>query len=179
MSAMSVTDFERLYRADADPWNYTRSEYERHKYAATLDACGPGPFDHALELGGSIGVFSAELAPRCRRLTTLDFSASAVDMARARLRAHPQVNALLGSIPTDLPVGPFDLVVASEILYYLSGPELDATVSGLRAALVPGGRFVCVHWRPSGPERPFTAVEVHAVVRRRPWLEPVVSASDR
>ena len=70
---MSATaEFEALYRADPDPWGYTHSAYERDKYAATLEACGPGPFAHALELGGSIGVFSALLAPRCRALTTID-----------------------------------------------------------------------------------------------------------
>jgi hypothetical protein len=40
------------------------SPYELVKYGATLEACGPGPFRAALELGGSIGVFSAQLAPR-------------------------------------------------------------------------------------------------------------------
>jgi Nodulation protein S (NodS) len=62
---MSATDFEARYRADPDPWGYTGSDYERSKYAATLAACGDGPFAHALELGGSIGVFSALLAPCC------------------------------------------------------------------------------------------------------------------
>src|ERR1700685_3329297 len=70
MAHMSAADFEALYQADPDPWGYTRSAYEREKYQATLAACGPGPFAHALELGGSIGVFSELLAPRCQSLIT-------------------------------------------------------------------------------------------------------------
>ena len=86
----AVEHFEAQYRAEPDPWGYHRSAYEQAKYAATLAACGPGPFTDALELGGSIGVFSAQLAPRCRRLTTIDFSATAVRRARAALARQPQ-----------------------------------------------------------------------------------------
>jgi SAM-dependent methyltransferase len=165
-----VEHFEAHYRAEPDPWGYHRSPYEQAKYAATLAACGPGPFTDALELGGSIGVFSARLAPRCRRLTTIDYSATAVRRARAALTGHPQAHAVLGAIPEDLPEGRFDLVVASETLYYLSTGALAQTLERLQLLMAPGGRLVCVHWRPAGPERPLTASEVHAAVRREPWL---------
>jgi cyclopropane fatty-acyl-phospholipid synthase-like methyltransferase len=166
----AVEHFEAQYRAEHDPWGYHRSAYERAKYAATLAACGPGPFTDALELGGSIGVFSAQLAPRCRRLTTIDFSATAVGRARAALARQPQASAVVGAIPEDLPDGRFDLVVASETLYYLSAEALAQTLLTLKVRMAPGGRLVCVHWRPAGPERPLTACQVHDAVRRAPWL---------
>ena len=121
----AVDHFEAQYRDDPDPWGYRSSPYEQAKYAATLAACGPGPFEHALELGASIGVFSARLAPRCRRLTTIDYSPTAVRRARAALAEHRHARALLGAIPEDLPEGPFDLVVASETLYYLDAGAAD------------------------------------------------------
>jgi predicted O-methyltransferase YrrM len=166
----TVDHFEAQYRADPDPWGYRASPYEQAKYAATLAACGPGPFTNALELGGSIGVFSARLAPRCRRLTTIDYSPTAVRRARAALAPHRQARALLGAIPDDLPEGEFDLVVASETLYYLDASALAQTLEVLEARTVPGARLVCVHWRPSGPERPLTAAHVHDEVRRQPWV---------
>ena len=143
------------------------------KYAATLDACGPGPFASALELGASIGVFTGRLAPRCRRLITLDAAPTAVTAARAHLAGvdgagHTDVR--LGTIPADLPDGPFDLVVASEILYYLDADELQATLDRLAELLAPGARLVAVHWRPDGAERPLTAAAVHAALRALPWL---------
>ena len=52
--------------------------------------------------------------------------------------------------PADLPHGPFDLVIASEILYYLDATELQQTLEQLHAALAPGARLVAVHWRPDG-----------------------------
>lgn len=166
----AVDHFEAQYRDDPDPWGYRSSPYEQAKYAATLAACGPGPFAHALELGASIGVFSARLAPRCRRLTTIDYSPTAVRRARAALAAHRHARALLGAIPEDLPEGPYDLVVASETLYYLDAGALTQTLAMLETRLAPGGRLVCVHWRPAGPERPLTATQVHETVRRQQWL---------
>jgi cyclopropane fatty-acyl-phospholipid synthase-like methyltransferase len=172
---MSAADFETRYQADPDPWGYTSSEYEREKYEATFAACGRGPFADTLELGASIGVFSALLAPRCERLTTIDAAPTAVAAARQRLAGAPQVDVILGEIPDAIPVRRFDLVVASEILYYLTDPELTRTIGWLEAAMTSGGRLVAVHWRPAGPERPLDAKQVHATLLHQPWLECVTS----
>lgn len=176
MTAMEIHDFEQRYRRDGDPWGYRSSRYERDKYTATLAACGPGPFGNALELGASIGVFSMQLAPRCRSLTTIDFAPTAVRIAETELAGHSHVRVLQGQIPDDLPDGLFDLVVASEILYYLDRAALRRTASALERQLVSGGRLVCVHWRRNGPDRPLTADEVHRTVRALPWLESLPGA---
>lgn len=172
---MSLAEFEARYRADPDPWGYTTSDYERRKYAATLAACGDGPFPNALELGGSIGVFSKLLAPRCDRLTTIDAAPTAVAAARARLAGAPRVHVILGAIPDALPVGRFDLVIASEILYYLTASELAPTLGRLESCTVPGARLVAAHWRPAGTERPLDAEQVHGILREQPWLDPLSS----
>ena len=174
---MSLAEFETRYRADPDPWGYTTSDYERRKYAATLAACGDGPFTQALELGGSIGVFSELLAPRCERLTTIDAAPTAVTAARARLAGSPRVHVILGTIPDALPDERVDLVVASEILYYLTAPELVRTLERLESCTVPGARLVAVHWRPAGAERPLDAERAHGILREQPWLEPVSSGA--
>jgi hypothetical protein len=175
MNTMSTADFEALYRRTADPWGYCSSEYERRKYAATLVACGPGPFGCALELGASIGVFSAMLVGRCRALVTVDAAPTAVAAARARLVGETGADVLLGAIPAAIPERRYDLVVASEILYYLDAASLDATLARLADGLDRGGRLVAVHWRPSGPERPWSAAEVHERLRGEPWLRPVTA----
>jgi SAM-dependent methyltransferase len=173
MSFMTEADFEARYRADPDPWGYLASDYEHRKYANTLAACGPGPFVCALELGGSIGVFSAMLASRCERLVSVDASPTAVAYARKRLAGQPRVEPIVGAIPAAVPKRPFDLVVASEILYYLTDEQLDETLSLLKHHMVAGSRLVAVHWRPSGPERPRDAEQAHAALRRATWLRRV------
>jgi cyclopropane fatty-acyl-phospholipid synthase-like methyltransferase len=170
---MTLADFESLYQRDADPWGYRSRRYERDKYQATLDACGPGPFSCALELGASIGVFSAMLAPRCSQLTTLDGAPTAVHAAERVLHEQANVRVLLGTIPDAIPAGPVDLVVASEILYYLDPDALVATLASLSGVLSSGGRLVAVHWRPTGPDRPASAETVHAALRSLSWLEEV------
>ncbi|MFZ0092237.1 MAG: SAM-dependent methyltransferase [Solirubrobacteraceae bacterium] len=173
---MTPADFEARYQADPDPWSYTTSEYEDEKYDATLAACGPGPFASAIELGSSIGVFSKLLAPRCRALVTIDAAPTAVAAARRRLAGIPAVTTIEGAIPEAIPRRQYDLVVVSEILYYLTGPQLNATLALLRRCSSPGARWVAVHWRPAGPERPFDAAEVHRRLRAQTWLTPLESA---
>ena len=173
---MSPADFEARYQTDPDPWGYNSRAYEREKYEATLDACGPGRFASALELGSSIGVFSELLAPRCDSLVTVDAAPTAVTVARERLSGRPNITVILGRIPDAIPRRPYDLVVASEILYYLPPAELGSTLAVLGELLTRGGRLVAVHWRPPGPERPFSAQQVHQQLRDRSWLAPVASA---
>ena len=170
MTEMTQADFEARYREHPDPWGYETSAYEREKYEATLAACGPGPHRSAIELGSSVGVFSALLAPRCRLLVTVDAAPTAVASARRRLAGSPNVTTILGSIPEAVPRRDYDLVVASEILYYLDDPRLQDALDVLRGLTRPGAMFVAVHWRPSGPERPFAASQVHARLRAQPWL---------
>jgi cyclopropane fatty-acyl-phospholipid synthase-like methyltransferase len=169
---MSSRDFEARYRAEPDPWGYETSAYERAKYDATVAACGPGPYRRGLELGSSIGVLSGRLAPLCETLVTIDAAPTAVAAARTRLAALANVSIVLGEIPEAVPTGSFDLVVASEILYYLQAEQLVATIGRLWEQLQPGGRLVAVHWRHPGSERPFTAAEVHDYLRGTGWLEP-------
>jgi SAM-dependent methyltransferase len=175
MSHMNERDFEERYRTDPDPWSYATSAYEREKYAATLAACGTPPFGSALELGSSIGIFSRLLAPHCRSLVTIDGAPTAVAAARERLAGLETVQTILGTIPEVIPRRPYDLVVASEILYYLQPAALTETLDVLRDRMRPGARLVAVHWRPPGPERPFDAAVIHAVLRRQSWLASVSS----
>jgi len=175
---MRSAAFEQRYRDDPDPWRYRTSAYERAKYDATLDACGAGPFTAALELGGSIGVFSAHLAPRCRALTTIDFAPTAVRMARQELAPYPQAQAIVGEIPAAIPDRRFDLVLASEVLYYLDARSLTRAFEALERRLVAGGRLVAVHWLTPGPERPLPAERVHELIRGRPWLRLLRDSSN-
>jgi trans-aconitate methyltransferase len=168
-----TVDFEALYRRDPDPWGYTTSAYERHKYAATLKACGEGPFAAALELGGSIGVFSELLAPRCRSLTTIDSAPTAVGQARHRLAGREDVKVVRGEIPQAIPPVQHDLVVASEVLYYMTPERFEQTLATLERTLAGEGRLVAVHWRRHGPERPLTADQVHEALRHQSWLTAV------
>ena len=107
--------------------------------------------------------------------TTIDARADRGRRPRADgSRAHPQVDAPASArSPRTCPDGPFDLVVASEILYYLTRERARARRSrGCASRMAPGGRLVAVHWRPAGPERPLDAERGPRLLRARAWLAP-------
>lgn len=49
-------------------------------------------------------------------------------------------------IPADWPPGAFDLIVFSEVLYYLDHPTIEHTAELAIAALQPGGSILLVHY---------------------------------
>ncbi|HEY5196870.1 MAG TPA: SAM-dependent methyltransferase [Solirubrobacteraceae bacterium] len=158
--------FEDLYRADPDPWRFATSPYEQAKYERTVEALGPRDrrFGRALEAGCSIGVLSGLLASRCDELLALDASPTAVDAARARLAELPNVRVEHRVLPEQLPDGPFDLVVCSEILYYWAAGPLRELLAAVESLVSPGGSLLAVHWRPGTRTYPLRGDEVHRIL---------------
>ena len=165
--------FDDVYAAHDDPWSFETSPYEAAKYQRTLLALTRERYSCALEIGCSIGVLSARLAQRCDELLALDVSQRALARALARCANLPQVRFERRRLPQDFPEGRFDLVVASEVLYYLDRRDLQATLERCVAALHPGGELLCVHWTPSVHDYPQTGDEVHAAVLATPGLVAV------
>ncbi len=168
--------FDRLYERDEDPWRFESSPYEKAKYEATLDALGSPErrFGRAFEAGCSIGVFTELLAGRCDDLLAVDLSPIAVERAIERLRGRAHVRVEQRALPEELPDGPFDLVVCSEILYYWSADLLERSLGDLSGLIGPGGSLVAVHWRPRTRSYPQLGDEVHDRLSR--GLEALVHA---
>lgn len=158
--------FDRLYDASPDPWDYRGSAYERDKYAHTLAALGSRAHAHALEVGCSIGVFTQVLAARCEQVTAIDFSARALSLARERLANLDNVTLAQSRFPREIPIGRFDLIVCSEVLYYLDRVSCQAAVRWLRRQLQADAVVLAVSWRGPGTDEPATGDEVHDALAR-------------
>jgi SAM-dependent methyltransferase len=158
-----VEHFERLARESEDPWRYESSAYEQRKYRHTLEYL-PERTGRTLELGCSIGVFTAMLAPRASHLVAVDFSPTALERARRRLRDAENVELRCRRLPEEMPAGPFDTIVCAEILYYWSAPLVLDGLRRMEAALAPGGTLVAVHWRHPDRRRELTGDDVHAII---------------
>jgi SAM-dependent methyltransferase len=156
-----VARFERLYRESPDPWGYLTSDYEHQKYAATLAALPRRRHGLCLEVGCSIGVFTGQLATRCEHVVALDFSFGALQLARRHLRGVDNVDLLRASFPDETPPGSWDLIVCSEILYYLQPRALDEALAWIRAQLGHGASVLAVSWRGAGDEEPLLGDQVH------------------
>jgi predicted TPR repeat methyltransferase len=138
--------FEALYEGGQDPWLFASSDYEREKYAATLAAIGSARIKSAWEVGCSIGVFTQALAGLCDHLLAVDVAHSALAQARQRCAALSNIVFERTRIPDQWPSGRFDLIVFSEVLYYLAPTDIRATAWRTLLSMAPKGRVVLVHW---------------------------------
>ena len=137
--------FETKFRENIDPWNYAASPFEAYKRTVLLHACGTRPFGRGLELACAIGETTRMVAPRCLRLLAVDSSATALKEAARRSTGHRKITLRLALLPQQMPRGPFDLIVVSELLYYLRPNDLRSLISLIPRALAPGGRVVILH----------------------------------
>jgi SAM-dependent methyltransferase len=142
MKPIDPAGFEQKFRANIDPWNYTTSPFERHKRGALLRACGCRTFGRGLELACAIGVTSRCLAQRCLRLLAVDSSLTALAEAKRRTRDSERITFRQAVLPNETPRGPFDLIIASEIAYYIRQRALYQLLCELEMALAPSGRIV-------------------------------------
>jgi cyclopropane fatty-acyl-phospholipid synthase-like methyltransferase len=138
--------FEQLYRANPDPWNFTTSAYEQQKYEATLAALGCRRFHRALEVGCSIGVLTERLAGRCDQVVGVDFVAAAVASARARCAPYPGVSVEQMQVPQQWPEGRFDLILFSEVLYFLNEHHLLEICAHTERSILRGGEVLLVNY---------------------------------
>lgn len=141
--------FDALFARDADPWAFETSEYEKRKRAATIAALHGARFSRALEVGCASGVLTAELAPFCDRMLAIDVSERALAIARRRITPDAAVEFARAEVPREWPTGAFDLIVLSEVLYFLSAEEIRETSQKASECLAAGGLCLLVNW--TGP----------------------------
>ena len=114
-----ASSFDRIFEAGEDPWIST-SESERQRFRvtlSTLDAADRDHFGSAVEIGCAEGIFTEVVAPRCRSLEALDYSAIALTRARQRVssahvtfRQWDMRTERLPGAGTDWPIGPLPLL---------------------------------------------------------------------
>ena len=160
-SSLPPSYFEKMYRQDPDPWDFETSDYEASKYRTTINALPKARYNNAFEIGGSIGVLTALLAPRCDSLLSIDVSQTAQAQAIARCQDLPQVRFKIAQVPQDYPDEMFDLTLVSEVGYYLSWDDLKQTQQLIIKHLEVGGHLLLVHWTLFAKDYPLTGDEVH------------------
>ncbi|QUS36135.1 SAM-dependent methyltransferase [Falsirhodobacter algicola] len=165
----TLRHLDALYARTDDPWQHRTSPYEAAKYRETLRRIGPGPFQEALEIGCGNGTLLARLAPRCHRLTGIDCIPAAAQAAAAATAHLPHVTVRQGEVPRDLPATSPDLVLLSEVLYFLTPEEIAALAAWLRPK---GARIVCVNWagRTDEPLDAAAAMRIFRAALGRPGI---------
>ena len=163
--------FDRMYAGSPDPWGFASRWYEQRKRALTLAALPAPAYSSVLEIGCSIGILTTALAARATTLLAVDPSAQA--LAAARTRVPPSVRLVRAAVPAGWPQGAYDLVVLSEVGYYLEPGALEVLLDLVERDLLPGGTVLACHWRHPVRDYPQTGDAVHAALARWPRLSRV------
>jgi SAM-dependent methyltransferase len=160
--------FDAVFRLSDDPWDYDCEPYEQRKRMNLLRQL-PADARVVLEVGCAEGHNLRAIARAIpeAHLIGIDISQRAVDVAIERaiqddlsmeiicIDARHANDALAAR-----DIGPVDLVVIAETLYYLGGPErVAAELHGLRGMLSSHATIVLLH-----PER--DAQHLHAAALR-------------
>jgi SAM-dependent methyltransferase len=164
MSA-EILQFDRMYAATDDPWGYRVRWYEERKRAVLLSALSRRGYDSAIEIGCGNGETTLALAPRCQALLALDASERAIAIATRRLSGHTHVELRQAVLPADWPDETYDLVVVSEMAYYLSEADLKTLLDHVELGLAEGAELVFCHWRHQIVDCAMNGDQVHGVVR--------------
>jgi SAM-dependent methyltransferase len=141
--------FESVYRESNDPWASAspRYRYQGLKYDRLVALLPERRFTNVLDLGCGLGLLSQKLAGRADHVLGMDIAESAVERARVRAAAFPNLRFEAGDI-LNLPptlLGKFDLIVVADVLYYLSplnDAVLQSVIQRIAGLLSPGG--VCL-----------------------------------
>ena len=156
--------FDAMYTASADPYGLRDRWYEQRKRAVLLAALPHPRYRSAFEPGCGAGELSMELASRCDQVLAADFSDAALQSARDRARTVANLRFEAHVLPHSWPAdaSPFDLIVVSEVGYFLDAPAIDILAQRCAASLNADGVLAICNWRYDFDRRVISTDAVHA-----------------
>ena len=162
--------FDQMFSTTDDPWGFRSRWYEQRKRDVTLACLPETRYRNAFEPGCANGELAACLAARCDALLVCDISTRATNLARVRLKDARNVRVQTRTIPKHWPEENFDLIVLSEICYYLAPDELIDLAHRAVSSLSSGGVLLACHWRPKIAGCAFDGDTVHETLERNTGL---------
>ncbi len=171
--------FDAKFQHTPDPWGFRHRWYEKRKRELTLAALPRQHYRRIFEAGCANGELSHALAQRCAQLLGCDVSPTAVALAKDRLSDAAHAEVYVGALPADWPAGTFDLIVLSEIGYYLDEPGLHALIQHCIASLADDGAVLACHWQHPIDDGPLNGRQVHRLLHRHLPLRRVICHRER
>lgn len=147
------TLFDILFAISENPWAYDDLPYERRKRAHLLSHL-PAHASVVVDVGCADGhVLAAIGRERPEALVIgVDISENAVRAARRRTAPLQNTVVVRGSVAEAAEAirrstsRPVDLLILSEVLYYLGSPaQVERDLTGLKPLLAPQARIILVH----------------------------------
>lgn len=172
-----ASHFDAMFDANDDPWRFRTRWYERRKRALILAFLPHLRYRRAFEPGCANGELTAALATRCDSVVAWDISAPAIAIARRRI-GPPHVVFERAAVPAHWPDGRFDLVVTSEVLYYLSPLQQRTLALLTERCLAPGGVVLACHWRRRLDDAKTSAADAHVTLAHAMGLAAIAHYDD-
>jgi SAM-dependent methyltransferase len=172
--SLSPGRFNRFYSLDKDPFGAKDSKYELSKQDRLLELLSRRDSQSGLDVGCGNGFLTRRIASHCQHLSGIDFSSRAIQLAQENCQDHSNISLALADIRDYKSPSQFDLLICSEVLYYLLGQELADVVEKLHRLCMPGGWLALVGRAdakivPESLQKWFNLVER---VEDREWYRP-------
>lgn len=171
MSRLPDSYFDDVYASAPDPWRLAERWYEERKYSITMAMLPDRRYRHAFEPGCSVGVLTEKLIARCDRVTSCDVAQAALDATQERLGDRQGLTLRRMSLDAEWPAGDVDLVVISELAYYLHRETLRRVLDRECARLDDGTTVIAAHWRHAVDDYPLTGDEANEMIAATAGLE--------
>ena len=140
--------FEAMYAANPDPWHFASSQYEKEKYAATLAALTAATLQARsrswmLDRRFHASNLRSDARPCWRSIR----SRTHLIEREWPVAAFPRYSSSGAEPPISGRPVSFDLIVLSEMVYYLDrGEYRKRWWLAFTSSMAPGGDIVLVHW---------------------------------
>lgn len=171
--------FDDMFETSEDPWGFRTRWYEARKRSITLTSLPESNYQSAYEPGCANGELAAGLALRCKKLRVSDGSEAAVDLTRSRLAEFSHVHVAQEWLPGDWPCQTFDLIVLSELGFYLSEDAVSTIACNALGSLSTEGTVLACHWRHPVEGFELQGDAVHAILHRQLGLSRLVHHEEK
>lgn len=140
--------FEYRYHRP-DPYQTSISSEEIEKLSHTFQLIGETNYKNILDIGCGEGYLTEKLANIGSKVTALDISRHALKRARNRLKSKTNVTFICSDI-LSWQAGRqteerFDLIICSEVLYYLNLNQIKMIIPKIISWLTPYGKLILTH----------------------------------
>lgn len=149
-------EFEHKYAAHGDYFGYQTNPYEKIKYDRTLELMRQWrkASHNALEIGCSVGVFTARIAREFDAVTAVDIAGEALALAEKQVAgaghvAFHQSDLVSLALPTQ-----YDVIFCAEVLMYVREQDTALACEILDRHLAPGGLIIEVSQQDRQAGRP-------------------------
>jgi 2-polyprenyl-3-methyl-5-hydroxy-6-metoxy-1,4-benzoquinol methylase len=144
------SDFERKYRFTRDPWEVT-SNSSYYEELQRFVCSSRDRWNKALDCGCGEGHFTSQLTKVCDEVHGVDVSRTAIERARKRFPDVFWHNKDVRNIhDLKFPSRTFDLIVCSQVLYYLAWSEAAVFLANLESLLSSSGVLCVAAYCPGG-----------------------------